>query len=179
MKEGDEASLPDVKQSVTELVPDRISSPYLGNVETNRNHFRGCYNSMTAQLCSHFVILLERNTQAIRKFKTNSFLMSLYPQSDLMTYPVFKIWEIATSSSTSETRWGTSGCPKRTLAQRAPPAATGCHKPSTAEPPSSSVVSERDAKCLWIHASLFCPGWPPLPDRKWPHGVNRIPDKTS
>lgn len=44
-----EALLPDVKQSVPELVFDSISSPDLGNVETNRDHFRRCYNSMTMQ----------------------------------------------------------------------------------------------------------------------------------
>lgn len=39
-----EVQLPDVKQSAPDLVIDRVSSPYLGNVETNRNPFRKFYN---------------------------------------------------------------------------------------------------------------------------------------
>lgn len=141
--------LPDVKQSAPELVIDKISSPDLGNVETSRDHFRRCYNCVTAPLCSHLVIFLEKNTQTTKSFKqTFFFLTYFYLQNVLIIYPVFEIGKIPPSSAASETRWTASGCPKRTLAQWSPSAATGCHKTSATEATSSSVVPERDAKCL-------------------------------
>lgn len=98
-----------------------------------------------------------------KHFKTRS-----YPQNILIIYPVFEIGKIPSSSAASETRWSTSGCPKRTLAQGSAPASAGSHKTSTAEAASSSVVPERDAECLWIHASLFSPGRPSFPETQQP-----------
>lgn len=57
-----EALLPDVKPSAPVLMIDRISSPDLGNVETDRDHFMRCYDCVTAPLCSHLVIFLEKKT---------------------------------------------------------------------------------------------------------------------
>lgn len=68
-----EVLLPDVKQSAPELVIDKFSSPDLGNVETSRDHFRRCYNCVTAPLCSHLVIFLEKNTQTTKSFKQTFF----------------------------------------------------------------------------------------------------------
>lgn len=68
-----EVLLPDVKHSAPELVIDRISSPDLGSVETNRDHFRRCYNCVTAPLCSHLVIFLEKNTQTTKSLKQTFF----------------------------------------------------------------------------------------------------------
>lgn len=113
---------------------------------------------VTAPLCSHLVVLLERNTQQKGQNRLFSNILKEHPQSVLIIYPVFKIREIPPSSTPSETRWTASGCPKRTLAQWSPPAATRSHESSTTEATSSSVVPERDAKCLRIHASLFSPG---------------------
>lgn len=77
-----EASLPDVKQSAPELVIDRISSPDLGNVETHRDNFRRCYNCVTAPLCSHLVIFLEKNTQTTKSLKQTFFnYTSMYGMS--------------------------------------------------------------------------------------------------
>lgn len=143
-----EALLPDVKPSAPELMIDRVSSPDLGNVETDRDHFMRCYNCVAAPLCSHLVVFLEKNTQEIKKVLNKHFKTYFYLENTLIIYPVFEIGEITPSSAASEARWIASGCPKRTLAQRPPPASTGCHETATTEAASSSVVSERDAKCL-------------------------------
>lgn len=68
-------SLPDVKRK---FVTRRISSSYLGNVDTTWNQFRGCNNCMIALLCSHLVVLLEKNRQQKCQNKTFFQIYLLY-----------------------------------------------------------------------------------------------------
>lgn len=88
-----EELLPDVKQSATELVIDQISSLDLGNAETNRDHFRRCYNCVTAQLCSHLVIFLKKNTQITKKLKMNIFKTYFLSTECLNNLPCIQNWK--------------------------------------------------------------------------------------
>lgn len=166
-------------KAVRPRIGDRQDFPHLGNVETEWNHFRRCNTcdctTMQPPCCPSGE---EYTIKGQNRLFSN--ILKEYPQSILIIYPVFKIREIPPSSTPSETRWTASGCPKRTLAQWSPPAATGSHESSTTEATSSSIVPERDAKCLRIHASLFSPGWSPFPDTQRSSWCRqKIPKKTS
>lgn len=113
---------------------------------------------------------------------------SRYWQSDLpqtemdenvaIIYPVFKVGEVASSSASSEAsseargRGGAAGATEGASEGAAEGASAGGaasppprrhEAPPTAETSSSSIVSQRDAEGLRIHAPLLRPGRPAVP----------------
>lgn len=93
-------------------------------------------------------------------------------------YPVFKVGEVTSSSASSEAsseargRGGAAGATEGASEGAAEGASAGGaasapprrhEAPPTAETSSSSIVSQRDAEGLRIHAPLLRPGRPAVP----------------
>lgn len=165
---------PDVKQSTPVLVTERMSSFFPSNVETKELlqqelfHDDGLQLSEDPSMQDYAATLLSFWRKEKKVQNGNKSPFSTNCTSIIIIYPVFKIREIPASSATSEsapeTRRGTSGRPEGASAQRSPSASTGPHEASATETSSSSIVPQRDAECLRIHSSLFCPGRPSIPE---------------